>query len=373
MRQLLDNTGSAHTFTRPSLPQGQSSHHIHFANGALKPYSNRNSEEFPPGTQTPNAIRAAASARARRRIKRAGNYVVRRCREERIAKEKVLSAMRYSINMKKKDASRQCRKTEDSMFKNILRVLGDLDRELQGIVDRVKEIEPERKTHVNEEGMGLTRGMPLSYLPLQGGHSRRNSATRAGSSKPGAIHKEYGPTPPPQESKSRTSTMPVIGSLKQRASEVLNSSWPLSHRTNFATEHRNANLELPAIQITPSRNGHARNSTVPGISPLTAEPESPDLVIRPGRFDRLMRYLLHKYPTSWTAKRIKSMNWLRVREKAFELRKQRDVQWNRMHAAQLAMLSRRIEDQDEHIEMLDEHMTQQFRLVSSAILTYEGK
>lgn len=43
-----------------------------------------------------------------------------------------------------------------------------------------------------------------------------------------------------------------------------------------------------------------------------------------------------------------------------------------MHASQLALLSGRIEDQDEHIEMLDEHMTLQFRLVSSAMLTYEG-
>lgn len=72
------------------------------------------------------------------------------------------------------------------------------------------------------------------------------------------------------------------------------------------------------------------------------------------------------------AKRIISMNWLRVRERAFELRKQRDIQWNRVHASQLALLSRRIEDQDEHIEMLDEHMTLQLRLVSSAILTYEA-
>lgn len=91
---------------------------------------------------------------------------MRKIREDNAKKEKVITALRYSIQMQKKDASRQCRKTEDSMFNNILRVLGDLDKELQEIVNNVREIEPKSKVVMREDGYGLTRGTPLSNLPF---------------------------------------------------------------------------------------------------------------------------------------------------------------------------------------------------------------
>lgn len=192
MRQLLEQSKNTRTFVRPFMPNAQSSHHLNkLAKNRISISSIPSSPTYPPNSPLEEANRQ----RARRRIKKVGKYVVRRCREERAKKERVISALRYSIRVQKKEASRQCREFENEMFTDILTVLKELDEQLQDIVNKVRETEPKREqVVVGEQGFGLSRGMPLNHnLVMQGGNLRRGSALRAASSKLVATHAEYVP------------------------------------------------------------------------------------------------------------------------------------------------------------------------------------
>lgn len=60
---------------------------------------------------------------------------------------------------------------------------------------------------------------------------------------------------------------------------------------------------------------------------------------------RLWKERRRRYRVAW--------KWLALRERAWQLRSERDIQWNRVHASQLALIERRLEDQEIQLTRLE--------------------
>lgn len=67
--------------------------------------------------------------------------------------------------------------------------------------------------------------------------------------------------------------------------------------------------------------------------------------------------LIVKLWQSWRSRYRVAWKWLSVREQAWKLRSERDLQWNRVHASQLALISRRLEDQEIQLTRLEGRFT----------------
>ena len=372
MRDLVKDTaldGLTKNASRP-LPQG------HISSG--RPIS-PTSERPNPRDRSRERLRTATirSLNPRDKWRKIAYAAVKRARNDRAVIEAVQQEIRCSRMKKKRERREENAERDRNIFGTIFTIIEQMDTKLLKIVDDVRRKRPEdaydnmlmyregrhgylpterlrtepRRALTTENGDLRTDGTEatgrVNSAPqlsrarmLSGDGMIPASVMRTGSLPEGQTHqahnflvepisavlsRRFAPNPQPEQS----------GNAVLPTTEIRSSQDP-------ATAHNSSRSTTASAPHSQAANGHS--ATHQGVNFVEPTPfrqgTSKELRLKRSLSSRIANAVQSAFPNWWFSRYYIAWNWLRKREEALKLRAERDVQWNRVHASQLALLTR---------------------------------
>lgn len=369
MRDLVKDTALDEPIknaTRP-LPQG------HISSG--RPVS-PSSEHPSSRDRSRERLRTAPirSLNLRDKWRKTAYTAVKRARNDRAVIEAVQQEIRCLRMKKKRERRAENAERDRNIFDTIFTMIEQMDTKLLRIVDDVRRqksqdvmlyrvgqqgylpterlrTEPRRMPLTTEDGDLRTDGTEASGTVNSASQLSRARMLRVDGMIPASVQ-ITGSLPESQTYQAQNIVFQPISAVlssrfapnpqpEQPANGVLRTP-EIRVSQDSATAHNLSPSTTASAPQFQQANGH--DTTHQGINSVKPTPfrhgTSTELILKRSLYSRFANGVQSAFPNWWFSRYYVPWNWLRRREEALKLRAERDAQWNRVNASQLALITR---------------------------------